>query len=167
MRYAGIIKNDLAAAPGVCTTLFVQGCPIHCPGCHNPESWDFNGGELFEEEAYKKLKEAIQANGFTRTFCIMGGEPLAKNNYEAIDALISRIKQDIPDLKIWIWSGYNFKDLELIKDISLKRIFYNINAIVTGPFIQDKRDITLRFRGSSNQEIWIKNSEGVYTRQES
>lgn len=73
MRYMGIIKNDFSAAPGVCLTFFVQGCPIRCKGCHNPESWDFKGGKKFNFNILNEIKEGLLANGIKRTFCIMGG----------------------------------------------------------------------------------------------
>lgn len=76
MRYAGIIKNDVCAAPGVCVTFFTQGCPHRCKGCHNPETWDFDGGKEFTHDTIDEVIEALNANDIERTFCIMGGEPL-------------------------------------------------------------------------------------------
>jgi anaerobic ribonucleoside-triphosphate reductase activating protein len=154
MRYAGIIPNDFAAAPGVCTTFFVQGCPIKCPGCHNPESWDFEGGKEFDTEVLNKLEEDLLANGINRTLCIMGGEPLCQENLFLTTMVVTEMKHRLPNLKIWIWTGYEYKDI--LKEKSnpkIKYILETVNGLVTGPFIQSLRDITLPMRGSSNQEI--------------
>lgn len=154
MRYAGIIPNDFAAAPGVCTTFFVQGCPIKCPGCHNSETWDFEGGKEFDTEVLNKLEEDLLANGINRTLCIMGGEPLCQENLFLTTMIVTEMKHRLPDLKIWIWTGYEYEDI--LKEESnpkIKYILETINGLVTGPFIQSLRDITLPMRGSSNQEI--------------
>ena len=154
MRYAGIIPNDFAAAPGVCTTFFVQGCPIRCPGCHNPESWDFEGGKEFNTEVLNKLEEDLLANGINRTLCIMGGEPLCQENLFLTTMIVTEMKHRLPDLKIWIWTGYEYENI--LKEESnpkIKYILETINGLVTGPFIQSLRDITLPMRGSSNQKI--------------
>lgn len=76
MKYAGIIKNDTAAGPGLCLSFYTQGCPHHCSGCHNPETWDFNGGKEFTDETLQMILENINANGIERPLCILGGEPL-------------------------------------------------------------------------------------------
>ena len=154
MRYAGIIPNDFAAAPGVCTTFFVQGCPIKCPGCHNSETWDFEGGKEFNAEVLNKLEEDLLANGINRTLCIMGGEPLCQENLFLTTMIVTEMKHRLPDLKIWIWTGYEYKDiLEEESNPKIKYILETVNGLVTGPFIQSLRDITLLMRGSSNQEI--------------
>lgn len=154
MRYAGIIPNDFAAAPGVCTTFFVQGCPIKCPGCHNSETWDFEGGKEFNTEVLNKLEEDLLANGINRTLCIMGGEPLCQENLFLTTMIVTEMKHRLPDLKIWIWTGYEYKDiLEEESNPKIKYILETVNGLVTGPFIQSLRDITLPMRGSSNQEI--------------
>lgn len=154
MRYAGIIPNDFAAAPGVCTTFFVQGCPIKCPGCHNSETWDFEGGKEFNAEVLNKLEEDLLANGINRTLCIMGGEPLCQENLFLTTMIVTEMKHRLPDLKIWIWTGYEYKDiLEEESNPKIKYILETVNGLVTGPFIQSLRDITLPMRGSSNQEI--------------
>ena len=154
MRYAGIIPNDFAAAPGVCTTFFVQGCPIRCPGCHNPESWDFEGGKEFDTEVLNKLEEGILANGIQRTLCIMGGEPLCQDNIFLTTIVITEMIKRIPDLKIWIWTGY---DYDYIKNNTsnpkIQHILETVNGLVTGPYVESLRDITLPMRGSKNQEI--------------
>lgn len=155
MKYAGIIKNDFAAAPGVCLTFFVQGCPIKCPGCQNPETWDFDGGKEFNTEVLDKIEEGILANGLQRTLCIMGGEPLCQENLFLTTMIVTEMKKRIPDLKIWIWSGYNYEVIqkEITSNPKLEYILNEINGLVAGPYIESLKDITLPMRGSSNQEI--------------
>jgi len=155
MKYAGIIKNDFAAAPGVCLTFFVQGCPIKCPGCQNPETWDFDGGKEFNTEVLDEIEEGILANGLQRTLCIMGGEPLCQENLFLTTMIVTEMKKRIPDLKIWIWSGYDYKVIqkEITSNPKLEYILNEINGLVAGPYIESLKDITLPMRGSSNQEI--------------
>lgn len=155
MRYAGIIKNDFAAAPGVCLTFFVQGCPIRCPGCHNQETWDFDGGKEFNTNILNDIEKGILANGLQRTLCIMGGEPLCQENLFLTTMVITEMRKRISNLKIWVWSGYEYEDIQ--KEVSLnpkvEYILNEINGLVTGPYIESLRDITLPMRGSSNQKI--------------
>lgn len=153
MRYGGIIKNDFAAAPGVCLSFFVQGCPIRCKGCHNPESWDFQGGKEFTPEVLTEIYEGLNANGIERTLCIMGGEPMCMENLFLTTLVVKETKAKMPNVKIWIWTGY---DKEILFNDSNPRIKYlveNVTGFVTGPYIEELRDITLPMRGSSNQEI--------------
>ena len=161
MRYAGIIKNDISAAPGVCVTFFTQGCPFHCIGCHNPSTWDFNGGRELTDTVINDLIDAINANGVNRNFCIMGGEPLCEQNLPVTDLVISKVKEVYPDIKIYVWTGYTMEELnQRVDDELLKYVLYDIDCIVDGRFVFEKRDITLPMRGSSNQRI-IYLKEGV------
>lgn len=153
MKYAGIIKNDVAAGEGVCVTFFTQGCDRHCPGCHNPETWDFNGGYEFTQETLNNIIKALNANGVQRNFCIMGGEPLNSENLFLTDLIITEVKKYYPDIKIYVWTGYTYEELLDRSEKLLQNILRNINVLVDGPFIQEKRDITLAMRGSSNQRI--------------
>ena len=153
MRYAGIIKNDFAAAPGVCLTFFVQGCPIRCPGCHNPGTWDFNGGKEFTSDVLEQIRTGLTANGILRTLCIMGGEPLCNENLFLTKLVITEMKKQIPELIIWVWTGYELEDLTKSINPHVQYILENVNGLVTGPFVQSLKDITLPMRGSSNQHI--------------
>ena len=153
MRYAGIIKNDFAAAPGVCLTFFVQGCPIRCPGCHNPGTWDFNGGKEFTSDVLEQIRTGLTANGILRTLCIMGGEPLCNENLFLTKLVITEMKKQIPELIIWVWTGYELEDLTKSINPHVQYILENVNGLVTGPFVQSLKDITLPMRGSSNQRI--------------
>ena len=161
MRYAGIIKNDISAAPGVCVSFFTQGCPFKCVGCHNPQTWDFNGGKELTDEVVDELINSINANGVSRDLCILGGEPLCDENIPVTQYIIKKVKQVYPNIKIYIWTGYTLEELKLKMDVEyMQEIFKNIDCIIDGRFIFEKRDITLPMRGSSNQKI-IYLKEGV------
>lgn len=155
MKYAGLIKNDLAAAPGVCVSFFVQGCPLRCPGCHNPESWDFEGGMEFSTETLNDILTSLSANGIERPLCIMGGEPLCPENSFLTTLIIKEVRQQKPNVKIYLWTGYTYEEL-LSKKTSNPKLEYildNIDCLIDGPFIQEEKDITLQMRGSRNQRI--------------
>lgn len=155
MQYYGIIKNDVTAGQGVCVSFFVQGCPHRCPGCHNPDSWDFDGGKEFTPNTIAEILEAIGANGIERNLCIMGGEPLCPENQFLTYLVITEVKKKYPDIKVYIWTGYKLEELQ--KDVSrIKQIFEFTDFIIDGPFIQELRDITLAMRGSSNQRVFQK-----------
>lgn len=154
MRYAGIIKNDFSAAPGVCLTFFVQGCPIRCKGCQNPQTWDPAGGKEFTPEVLDEIEQGILANGLKRTLCIMGGEPLCQDNIFLTTIVITEMVKRIPDLKIWIWTGYDYDYVKSnASNPKIQHILETVNGLVTGPYVESLRDITLPMRGSKNQEI--------------
>lgn len=155
MRYAGIIKNDFSAAPGVSVTFFTQGCPHRCEGCHNPETWDFEGGEEVTHDTILDVIEAITANGLHRNLCIMGGEPLCPENQFLTNLIINSVKEKLPDTKVYLWTGYYLKDLDFNNN-RIEQILDKVDYIIDGPFEKDKRDITLFMRGSSNQHILKK-----------
>jgi anaerobic ribonucleoside-triphosphate reductase activating protein len=152
MRYAGLIKNDMAAAPGLCVTFFTQGCPHHCPGCHNPETWDFAGGLEFSPDLVQEIVEDLTANGIDRKFCIMGGEPLCPENEFLTLLLITEIRKYLPETPVYIWTGYRFSDLTQGSE-HIKQILQLADVLIDGPYIEAQRDTTLSMRGSSNQKI--------------
>ena len=153
MKYAGIIKNDVAAGKGVCVTFFVQGCEAHCPGCHNPETWDFDGGYEFTQDTLNSIINALNANGVQRNLCIMGGEPLHQRNQFLVQLLIQEVKKVYPNIKIYLWTGYTYEELLARHEKILQNILQEIDVLIDGPFIQEQRDITLEMRGSKNQRI--------------
>ena len=162
MRYAGIIKNDVSAAPGVCVSFFTQGCPHRCHGCHNPETWDYEGGKEFTADTILEVLNALTANGVERSFCIMGGEPLCPNNLSITSMLIEEVRKHFPDKPIFVWTGYTMEELNSYKrgndnnkeGKALRYILNNINCLIDGRYEEDKRDITLVMRGSANQNIY-------------
>lgn len=153
MRYAGIIKNDVAAGKGVCVTFFVQGCDTHCPGCHNQGTWDFDGGYEFTQDTINSIINALNANGVQRNLCIMGGEPLHERNQFLVQLLIQEVKKVYPNIKIYLWTGYVYENLIEKHEKILQNILQEIDVLIDGPFIQEQRDITLAMRGSKNQRI--------------
>lgn len=153
MRYAGIIYNDFAAAPGVSLSFFTQGCPHKCKGCHNPETWDFNGGKEFTNETLSSIIEGLKKNGIKRTLCILGGEPLCPENQFLTNLVISTVKQELPNTKIYIWTGYTYEELQKHSNSHLTSILENTDVLIDGPYIEAERDITLPLRGSRNQRI--------------
>lgn len=152
MRYAALKENDIVNGEGVVVSLFMQGCPHHCHGCFNQETWDPQGGkEIDINKLIEKIENAISANGVIRNFSILGGEPFAPYNLRYTYYIVSRIREKYPNIKIYIWTGYYFDD---IKDNEwVRNIIRNIDYIIDGPFEEDKKDITLKLRGSSNQHI--------------
>lgn len=152
MKYAGIIKNDVAAGKGVNVTFFVQGCPLHCPGCHNPQTWDFDGGKEFTNDTLDEIIKSINANGVQRNLSIMGGEPLCQENLFLTTLVITTVKQNFPNITIYLWTGYTYEELTKRQD-KTEQILNNIDYLIDGPFIYSERDITLPMRGSRNQRI--------------
>ena len=153
MRYASINFNDITAAPGLCVTVFLQGCPHHCPGCHNPTTWDFNGGEEFTAGTMTAIIEGLNAQNIQRNLCIMGGEPLAPQNTFLTNMIINEVKLRYPDIKIYIWTGYTYEEIQLLCDSHVKHILEQADYLIDGRYIEELRDITLEMRGSSNQRI--------------
>ena len=159
MRYSGLIENDLVNGEGVSVTVFLQGCPHHCDGCHNPETWDFNGGiEINSETLINNILTAISKNGITRNLSISGGEPLSNQNVTFVRHLIEMVKDKYPDIKIYCWTGYSYKELYMNRPkmvcYEIGRILCDVDVLITGRYIKKYRDVTLKLRGSSNQQIW-------------
>lgn len=153
MRYADVIWNDIAAGDGLCVSFYTQGCPHHCPGCHNPQTWDFEGGKEFPASLLDELIIRLNAQGIQRPLCILGGEPLCNENLFLTNLLVSTVREKSPHTKILIWTGYTYEELEKIGSPHMKNILANVNTIIDGPYIQEERDVTLKMRGSRNQRI--------------
>ena len=159
MNYCGLIKNDFSASPGTGVTLFVSGCDMHCPGCHNPAAQDYSYGNKYNIDTTFEILKALGANNIKRNLNIMGGEPLAPQNREGIMFLIMDILNELPDTKIYLWTGYTYEYLQneiqngIFPEPELQYILSHINYLIDGPYIQDQRDITLHMRGSRNQRV--------------
>ena len=155
MRIANIKYNDIVDGEGVCVSVWFQGCPHQCLGCHNPETWNFNGGyEIEYEELEKQVLEAIERNGIKRNLSLLGGEPLCEPNLEYAIKLAAAAKQKYPDITIYCWTGYTLE--QILKKYN-NSILKNIDVLIDGLFILSQRDITLKLRGSTNQRILYKN----------
>ena len=153
MKYSGLLRNDLAAAPGISVTFFTQGCPHRCKGCHNPETWDFNGGKEFTPEVLYEIYDALAANGVKRSFCVMGGEPMCQENLFLTCMLLQNIKLRFPQIKTYLWTGYYYEQLLQMADPKVGLILDMVDVLIDGPYDEKRRDITLKMRGSSNQSI--------------
>ena len=159
MKYAAIISNDITNGEGVCVSFFVQGCPHHCKGCFNPETWDFDGGYEFNKGyTLNKILKAINANGIERNFNVLGGEPLATQNLELTHMVVEAVRLQYPNIKISLWTGYTMEEIfsESIKNNILADIINKLDLIIDGPFIEEEKDLSLRLRGSRNQHIYKK-----------
>lgn len=162
MKYSGIIRNDLAAAPGISVSFFTQGCPHRCKGCHNPETWDFNGGKEFTPEVLHEIYKALEANGVARNFCVMGGEPLCEENLFLTCMVLQNVKAHFPQVKIYLWTGYYYEQLLKSTDPKMSIILDVVDVLIDGPYEERNRDVTLQMRGSSNQSIiYLKEKKNV------
>lgn len=155
MRYAGIIENDVVNGEGICLSYWTQGCPHKCDGCHNPETWNFNGGkEDSKENILNKILTLLNKNNIHRNLSILGGEPLCDENIDFTMEILKQVKQRYPSIKTFVWTGYTYEELcKLYKDI----IFDNIDVLIDGKYDKNQRDITLKLRGSKNQRVLRKN----------
>lgn len=152
-RYAGLITNDFANGTGTCVSFWTQGCPHHCPGCQNPETWNFQGGKEVPTDIRDQIIKAICANGITRNFSVLGGEPLCDKNLNEVDKIITSVRTAYPQIKIFVWTGYVLEELKEKNNNKINHILSQIDVLIDGPFVQAKRDITLELRGSRNQRI--------------
>ena len=156
MNYAMLKKRDVADGIGVRVSLFVSGCTHHCKGCFNEETWDFNYGSPFDESGEKEIMEAL-APGYIRGLTVLGGEPMEKVNQRALLPFIKKVRETYPQKDIWFYSGYTF-DTELtgegraVCEVTAELLSY-IDVLVDGEFIEEQKNLRLRFRGSENQRI--------------
>lgn len=153
MKYATIKYDDIANCPGLAVSVYTQGCPHHCPGCFNESTWDFNGGIEFTEKNMNNILQGLRKNNIYHSLCILGGEPLCEENLEITNYIIQNVLTNIPETKIYIWSGYLLENLIKRNDELTNSILSNIDYLIDGPFIQEQRDVTLHMRGSRNQRV--------------
>ena len=146
MYYCGIKKTDIANGPGVRVSLFVSGCRNQCPGCFNPETWDFDYGDPFTEKTEDEIITALRPS-WIRGLSILGGDPMEPENQKEILPFIRRVKETYPEKDIWLYTGYR---LEQVWDSPL--LSY-VDVVVDGPFVEKEKDAGLAFRGSRNQRI--------------
>lgn len=156
MNYADIKRIDTANGEGVRVSVFVSGCNHHCKGCFNQCAWDFNYGNKFTDEEIDKVLDYL-GHDYIKGLSLLGGEPLDPKNQEGLLPLVKKVKEKFPDKDIWCYTGYDFeKDVigKMSKEsqISNELIKY-FDVVVDGKFEEEKKDLKLRFRGSSNQRI--------------
>ena len=158
MNYAGIKKVDIANGPGVRVSLFVSGCRNHCPGCFNPETWDFDYGEPFTDETEEELIKALRPS-WIQGLSILGGDPMEPENQSALLPLLRRVREELPGKDVWLYTGYR------LESVSSSPLLDLVDVVVDGPFIEAEKDISLAFRGSRNQRIIDLRGEGKWRTQ--
>ncbi|MGM9532757.1 anaerobic ribonucleoside-triphosphate reductase activating protein [Intestinibacter sp.] len=149
MRFSKIKDNDIANGLGVTMSLWTQGCPHHCKGCFNGETWDFDAGEEFEDSDLEYILENINKNNVHRDLSILGGEPLCPENVDGVIEVCKIFKEKFPEKKIYLWTGYVVEQF----NEKQRNVLNYIDVLVDGPFVQDKRNLSLMMRGSSNQRV--------------
>ena len=156
MNYATIKNCDIANGPGVRVSLFVSGCTHRCPGCFNEEAWDFGFGQPFTQDTIDQIL-AMLAPDYVKGLTLLGGEPFDPRNQAAIVDLLRQVKAKLPEKSIWAFSGYLF-DRDILSGklgdwkITKEYLSY-LDVLVDGPFVQAKKNLSLRFRGSENQRL--------------
>ena len=156
MKYGEIKNYDIANGEGVRVTLFVSGCTHHCKGCFNQETWDFNYGKPFTEEVEAQILENLRP-GYIAGLTLLGGEPFEPVNQRALLPFVRRVREIYPDKTIWAYSGYTF-DTDLAPGGKVHcectdELLSMLDILVDGEFVEELKDITLVFRGSSNQRV--------------
>lgn len=157
MNYAKIYPLSIENGPGIRVSLFVSGCRNKCPGCFNPETWDFNYGQEFTGKTMMDLLDMLD-NPHVRGLSILGGDPFEPENIKRVTDICKAIKNLKPSKDIWVWTGYDFIEDGLIK----YPIMRYIDVLVDGRFEEDKKDLRLRYRGSWNQRV-INVQESIKT----
>ena len=158
MYYSGITECDVANGDGFRVVLWVSGCDHKCKGCHNHETWNPHYGKLFDVFSILEILNALSKD-YIQGLTISGGDPLKKENVPYVYWLVKQVKEKYPNKNIWCWTGYTLEELNDRKDV--QELLKYIDILVDGPFVESKRDITLAWRGSSNQRIF-KNVDGVF-----
>lgn len=158
MRYASIRSMDISNGVGLGIALFVQGCHFHCINCFNQETWDFNGGKEWTQAIEDKFINLLSSNSYIDRVSILGGEPLCNENVPTIFKLIKTIKLHFPGKKIWCYTGYTWEQIFKCQLDDIYHIFRQdtvkmVDILVDGRYIDKLRDLTLAFRGSSNQRV--------------
>lgn len=155
MNYAAIKNCDIANGPGVRVSLFVSGCTHHCPGCFNEVAWDFGYGDPFTQETIDSILDML-APDYIRGLTLLGGEPFEPENQGAVTELLRQVREKYPQKSIWAFSGYLFEKIAsgTLGDWNItKQMLSYLDVLVDGPFIEAKKNLALRFRGSENQRL--------------
>lgn len=150
MNYHDIKKCDILNGDGIRVSLWVSGCEHNCNQCQNPQTWEVNSGILFDEDAEKELFEALEQD-YISGITFTGGDPLHENNLQDVLNLVNKISLLLPDKTIWIYSGYTWE--QCLEDPLRREVVSKCDVLVDGRYIDELRDITLNWRGSSNQRV--------------
>lgn len=149
MKINRIKDNDIANGFGITMSIWTQGCPHHCKGCFNGETWSFEEGRKFTEDDLSYILDNINKHNIKRDLSILGGEPLCPENIQGVINLSKIFKEKYSDRKIYLWTGYVVEEFNEIQ----KEIFKYVDILVDGKFEQDKKNLSLTLRGSSNQRV--------------
>ena len=153
MNYADIRPIDVANGPGIRVSLFVSGCTHACPGCFNPEAWDFGYGQPFTKDEEDTILAHL-AKPYVKGPSLLGGEPFHPSNQGAVLALVKRVREAYPGKDIWCYTGYLYEDLLAGKVGEHSReLLERLDVLVDGPFVLEQKELSLRFRGSANQRL--------------
>lgn len=155
MNYGTIKKFDIANGLGVRVSLFISGCTHHCKGCFNAEAWDFQYGELFTEQTEQEILDAL-AHPFIQGLSLLGGEPFEIENQKVLVPFLRKVRQAFPQKDIWCYSGYTL-ETEILQgkvhtEVTDEFLSY-LDVLVDGEFVEELKDISLPYRGSSNQRL--------------
>ncbi len=155
MNYGAIKKCDIANGVGVRTVLFVSGCTHHCKGCFQPETWSFDYGERYTKETEDEIIESLKPD-YVDGITLLGGEPFEPENQRELVKLLRRIKKELPQKTVWSFSGYTYEELtgdsRAVCEVT-NEMLSMLDVLVDGEFVEAKRNISLRFRGSENQRL--------------
>lgn len=155
MNYGAIKKCDIANGVGVRTVLFVSGCTHHCKGCFQPETWNFDYGERYTKETEDEIIESLRPD-YVDGITLLGGEPFEPENQHELVKLLRRIKKELPQKTVWSFSGYTYEELtgdsRAVCEVT-NEMLSMLDVLVDGEFVEAKRNISLRFRGSENQRL--------------
>ena len=155
MNYAAIKTCDIANGPGVRTSLFVSGCTHHCKGCFQPETWNFDYGERYTKETEDEIIESLRPD-YVDGITLLGGEPFEPENQRELVKLLRRIKKELPQKTVWSFSGFTYEELtgdsRAVCEVT-NEMLSMLDVLVDGEFVEAKRNISLRFRGSENQRL--------------
>ena len=154
MNYHNITHEDMNNGDGIRVVLWVSGCKHHCPECQNPETWEFNSGIPFLMSDLNEIIEELKKD-YTSGLTLSGGDPLAVENRSVVSYIIRTVKNMFPDKTVWVYTGYTFDYLlsKVDKDPYLKDILNYTDVLIDGEYKKDLRDISLKWRGSSNQKV--------------
>lgn len=156
MNYATIKPVDIANGPGVRVSLFVSGCTHQCKGCFNEEAWDFQFGKPFTEDVQKQLLSSLD-HDYIEGLTLLGGEPMEPSNQESLLPFIKAVREHLPGKTIWCFTGYDFeKDIlgKMMKTSAVTRELIPLfDVMVDGKFVAEKKNLSLKFRGSENQRV--------------
>ena len=155
MNYGAIKKCDIANGVGVRTVLFVSGCTHHCKGCFQPETWNFDYGERYTNETEDEIIESLRPD-YVDGITLLGGEPFEPENQRELVKLLRRIKKELPPKTVWSFSGFTYEELtgdsRAVCEVT-NEMLSMLDVLVDGEFVEAKRNISLRFRGSENQRL--------------